>query len=213
MGRKRRSKKQLKKSIPYFIVEGCTEENYIKLLKIMYKKSAEIKNANGGNASGVMSKALKIIKNNLEYTTFIVWFDNDKFKKSDEDLLNSLSEEAKVIQSYPCIEAWLLAHFEELQNNQLSKQCKNFEKKLKNNSEYTTFIVWFDNDKFYNSDNNVLDTLSKKATVIQSYPLKDYQKNNCTQLKNNIDEIKINLSKSNYPKYTGNIEEILNKFI
>ena len=124
--------------------KGCTEENYIKLLKIMYKKSAEIKNANGGNASGVMSEALKIIKNN---------------------------------------------------------------------PEYTTFIVWFDNDKFYNSDNNVLDTLSKKAKVIQSYPLKDYQKNNCTQLKNNIDEIKINLSKSNYPKYTGNIEEILNKFI
>lgn len=177
MARKRRSKKQLKKSIPYFIVEGCTEENYIKLLKIMYKKSAEIKNANGGNASGVMSEALKIIKNNPEYTTFIVWFDNDKFYNSDNNVLDTLSKKAKVIQSYPCIEAWLLAHFEKLQNNQLlNNECKYFEEKLKNH-------------------------------------IKDYQKNNCTQLKNNIDERKINLSKRNYPKYTGNIEEILNKFI
>jgi len=175
MGRKKRSKQELQDSIPYFIVEGCTEENYLTVLKSIFRKKVKTENTNGGNARGVMLKALQTIKKNPEYTTFIVWFDNDKFNDSDNDVLYRLLTKAKVVQSYPCIESWLLAHFEELQNNQLSKQCKEFEEKLKDH-------------------------------------IKNYQKNNCTQLKDNIDEKNINLSKSNYPKYTGNIEAILNEF-
>ncbi|GEM_PF-6338483 len=41
--RKTRPSKQSKK-LYYFIVEGCTEENYLKLLKQIYKKDAKIYN-------------------------------------------------------------------------------------------------------------------------------------------------------------------------
>ena len=65
--RKNRAKQRLKHSIPYFIVEGCTEENYIAVLKTIFRKSAKINNTNGGNAKGVMQKAKKIIKSKQKY--------------------------------------------------------------------------------------------------------------------------------------------------
>ena len=70
--RKSRETRESKK-VYYFIVEGCTEEKYIKLLKILYKKDATIKNCNGGSARNVLNEAKKIItKNKDEYLGYIV---------------------------------------------------------------------------------------------------------------------------------------------
>jgi hypothetical protein len=58
-----RDKRSPRKSIRpyYFIVEGFTEENYLYLLKQLFKKSAIIKNCKGGSANNVLSEAEKII--------------------------------------------------------------------------------------------------------------------------------------------------------
>ncbi len=45
MTRKTR-KPRKSKAVYYFIVEGCTEENYIRLLKTVYRKPGKIKNLN-----------------------------------------------------------------------------------------------------------------------------------------------------------------------
>ena len=167
MSRKQRAKKQLKKSIPYFIVEGCTEENYIKLLKNIYNKSAEIKNTNGGNAKGVMIKALKIIKQNGEYSDFIVWFDNDRLLPKDQNVFNQTQKKAKIVQSYPCIESWILAHFQKINQNQLNQNCNWFENNLKQ----------FIQNYTKNSCKILQDNISKQEiqNAIQNYPM--YNKN------------------------------------
>ena len=62
-----RDKRPPRKSIRpyYFIVEGFTEENYLCLLKQLFKKSATLKNCKGGSANNVLSEAEKIINKNV----------------------------------------------------------------------------------------------------------------------------------------------------
>ena len=133
MARKKRSKRKLNKSEPYFIVEGCTEKNYIQLLTSLYKKSAKVQNTKGGNAKGVIEKALQIINKHIEYSDFIVWFDNDGLQNSDKKILSECKKKAKIVQSYPCIKSWLLAHFKKIDENKIeNRNCKYFENELKN---------------------------------------------------------------------------------
>lgn len=178
---KKRKKKRLKKSQPYIIVEGCTEENYIKVLKILYSKGMACKNVNGGNAKGVIEKARKEIENNPEYTYFIIWFDDDGFYENnlEEKIPKKLISEItiKTAISYPCIEAWLLSHFEKIYENQLDKNCDYFG-----------------------------DELKKKY-------IPKYKKNDCKLLETYIDDEKIKNAKSNYPKYAGNLDAILDYFL
>lgn len=65
--RNNRKSRPLRKSkkFYYFIVEGFTEENYLKLLKKIYQKGEKIENCNGGSAKNVLNKARKIIRNRL----------------------------------------------------------------------------------------------------------------------------------------------------
>ena len=163
MARKKRSKRRLNKSEPYFIVEGYTEENYIKLLKNIYGKSAEIKNVRGGNAKGVIEKALQIIDQHIEYSDFIVWFDNDGLQESDEKILSECKKKAKIVQSYPCIESWLLAHFATIYENQINKSnCKCFENQLKN------FIKNYEKNNYEILKNNI--NKEKINNAIENYP-------------------------------------------
>lgn len=130
--RKSRSPRQSKKII-YFIVEGCTEENYLKLLKMLFQQDAVIKNCHGGSAKKVLTEAQKIIDQNKdEYLFYVIWFDCDTYNpSSDHNLLNSLKSNPKVnfFMSKPCIENWLLAHFQKI--NLEEPKCKKCEEKLK----------------------------------------------------------------------------------
>ncbi len=117
----------------YFIVEGFTEKNYLDLLKQLFKKSAIIKNCKGGSANNVLSEAEKIIdkSNSDDYSGYIIWFDQDTyFVSSDANLKNSLESirGVTIYMSQPCIENWLLAHFEKI--NLKEYECKNCQQKL-----------------------------------------------------------------------------------
>ncbi len=186
MARKQRPQKELQ-SINYFIVEGCTEENYINLLKRLYKNNSKIKNCKGGNAKGVMIDALSILKEKKEiYSKFIVWFDNDRFNPknpSESKLYNDLlKEKAEIYISEPCIEAWLLSHFETVQHCK-NKECKSCEEKLKtyiSNYEKNNCILL---EKYINK-NNICDAIKNypelgklvKGYFVKDYPLADTQK-------------------------------------
>ena len=129
-----REKRPPRKSIRpyYFIVEGSTEENYLLLLKILYKNGAKIKNCRGGSVKNILLEAEKIInKNNPDdYLGYVIWFDQDTFVSSDSKLKNSLEkrENVTIYITKPCIENWLLAHFEKINLNEY--ECKNCQQKL-----------------------------------------------------------------------------------
>ncbi len=129
-----RDKRSPRKSIRpyYFIVEGSTEENYLLLLKNLYKNGAKIKNCGGGSVKNILLESEKIInKNNPDdYLGYVIWFDQDTFVSSDSNLKNSLEkrENVTIYITKPCIENWLLAHFEKINLNEY--ECKNCQQKL-----------------------------------------------------------------------------------
>lgn len=136
MAKMARKKRPPRTSNPiyYFIVEGCTEENYLKLLRQLYKKSATITNCEGGSAKNVLKTAQKILKdtNPDDYLGYIIWFDNDRYDPSkDANLYNSLksNNNVTIYISLPCMENWLLAHFEKV--NLQEPECDRCEQKLK----------------------------------------------------------------------------------
>ncbi len=130
-----REKRPSRKSIRpyYFIVEGSTEENYLLLLKILYKNGAKIKNCGGGSVKNILLEAEKIInKNNPDdYLGYVIWFDQDRYYvSSDSNLKNRLEkrEDVTIYISKPCMENWLLAHFQPINLNEY--ECSACEKKL-----------------------------------------------------------------------------------
>jgi|WetSurMetagenome_2_1015567.scaffolds.fasta_scaffold66944_1 hypothetical protein len=174
MARKQRPQKEFQ-PINYFIVEGCTEENYLNLLKRLYKNNSKVKNCKGGNAKGIMIDALNILKEKKEiYSKFIVWFDNDRFnpKNPEESKLYNtlLKEKTEIYISEPCIEAWLLAHFETVQHCK-HKDCKACEEKLKiyiPNYEKNNCILL---EKHINVNNicNAIKNYSKLGNLFKEY--------------------------------------------
>ncbi len=82
-----------------------------------------------------MINDLNILKEKKEiYSKFIVWFDNDRFNpknREESKLYNTLLKaKADIYMSEPCIETWLLAHFETVQQCK-NKECKSCQEKLK----------------------------------------------------------------------------------
>lgn len=116
--RRKKPKKRSSKKVFLFIVEGCTEENYIKCLKRIYKRSAHIFNCKGGSAKAVIAEAKKLRrKHGDNYSGYVVWFDKDTFFPSqDSNIKNSLESKnnCDIYISDPCIENWLLAHFQSI---------------------------------------------------------------------------------------------------
>jgi hypothetical protein len=134
MSRKQRERQKLSNGVPYFLVEGCTEENYIKLLKKIYSKRAEVKKVNGKGVNHLIKQYHKErdIKN---YDEQILWFDNDTCSIEDNQKIEKLKKEnpnIKIVKSIVCIETFLLSHFEKINKNQLHNDCLNFEINLKN---------------------------------------------------------------------------------
>jgi len=136
MARKKTAKRKSIKPKYCFIVEGCTEENYIKRLKELYRHHQVDKpqNCNGGNAKGVLMKAERFIsKYGNEYLGYILWFDNDKyFSSEDANLKNHLEAKpnVEIYMSEPCVEHWLLAHFQTI-NLLQNRACDFYEQLLK----------------------------------------------------------------------------------
>jgi hypothetical protein len=120
-------------AVYYFIVEGCTEENYIRLLKTIYRKPGKIKNCGGGSAKNVLEEAEKLIQNNGDDCSgYVIWFDEDTYsQQNDSNLKNKLSarSDTSVYMTQPCVESWLLAHFHEINLNSHNK-CREYEKAL-----------------------------------------------------------------------------------
>lgn len=111
----------------FFIVEGCTEQNYIECLKKLYvHQVGTIDNRKGGSARNVLFKSIKMVeKYGDAYLGYISWFDKDRYdQKADNNLkqqLESKNTSEMTIDIYisnPCIESWLLAHFVKPKLNQ-----------------------------------------------------------------------------------------------
>ena len=71
--------------------------------------------------------------NSDDYSGYIIWFDQDRYYvKSDFNLKNSLEKKTEknvaIYISKPCIENWLLGHFEKINLNEY--ECKNCQQKL-----------------------------------------------------------------------------------
>ncbi|KHD08406.1 hypothetical protein PN36_14250 [Candidatus Thiomargarita nelsonii] len=131
MTRKTR-KQRTSQPVYYFIVEGCTEENYIRLLKTIYRKPGKIKNCDGGSAKNVLEEAEKLIQNNGDDCSgYVIWFDGDTYLPDDFNLKNKLSArtDTSVYITQPCVESWLLAHFQKINLNS-HKKCREYEKAL-----------------------------------------------------------------------------------
>ncbi len=93
-----------------FIVEGCTETNYIRTLNAIFRCGYKVINCQGGGARGVLQQAKKIIKNNVDiYSHFVVIFDSDA-DFNNENLKKEIKGE--IIICEPCFENWLLSHFQ-----------------------------------------------------------------------------------------------------
>ena len=133
MGRRRRYR--AKKKVYCFIVEGCTEENYIRLLRLLYRKGGKSKNCHGGSARGVLQSAEKLVaKHGDDYAGYVVWFDNDRYCPAEDEPLKTSLEASKDVQvevyiSEPCVENWLLAHFQKTKPQHES--CNACEQELK----------------------------------------------------------------------------------
>jgi len=131
MTRKSR-KPRISHPVYYFIVEGCTEENYIRLLKTIYRKPGKIKNCEGGSAKNVLEEAQKLIqKNGDDCSGYVIWFDEDTYYPNDFNLKNKLTArtDTEVYVTQPCVESGLLAHFQEINLNSPIK-CHEYEKAL-----------------------------------------------------------------------------------
>lgn len=115
MARKKRVARQSKK-VFLFIVEGCTEKNYLGLLKLLYRRGASIENCGGGGARSVLRQAKKLIRRHRDYYSgYVILFDRDTYNPAkDRNLRDSLEsrENVEIYISQPCFENWLIAHFQ-----------------------------------------------------------------------------------------------------
>jgi len=135
MGRKQPTTKTSPPKKYYFVVEGCTEENYLKRLKQLYPdhRVAEIEDSKGGNAKSVLIKGKKIInKYKQAYLGYVIWFDKDRYFSQDKNLKEELenNESVKIYMSEPCIEHWLLAHFQKI-NLSENQDCQFYEELIR----------------------------------------------------------------------------------
>ncbi|MEN8216610.1 MAG: RloB domain-containing protein [Pseudomonadota bacterium] len=84
-------------------------------------------------AKRVLEEAKRLIaKHGDGYLGYIILFDKDTYFPQDSNLKNSLQSKnnVEIYMSEPCIEHWLLAHFQSINLSQENK-CKFYEKQLK----------------------------------------------------------------------------------
>ncbi|MDY6993080.1 MAG: RloB family protein [Pseudomonadota bacterium] len=152
----------------YFIVEGCSEENYIQCLKKILKSRqvAKPKNCNGGGAKAVLQQANKLIeKYKNDYLGFVIWFDKDTCSQDKEaaNIKKKLAQQHNVALfiTDPCFEHWLLAHFQTIHLNE-QQTCQHYENKLK------SYIINYQKNNCHQLEQHL--SLEKIKTAVQNYP-------------------------------------------
>ena len=140
-------------NVPLFIVEGFTEENYLKTLQKIYDKSASIENCKGGGAKSVLLKAEELVMSEAEYyNSFIIIYDLDTYSTIDEPLKNQIhsTDNVNILEFDPCFENWLLLHFQNKKIKTLNcDKCIATLKKYIPNYEKNNFRLL---EKFVNKD-------------------------------------------------------------
>lgn len=131
MAKRKPSKIKESKLVPLFIVEGCTETHYIKLLNKLFspKILPRPHNCKGGSAKAILHEAAKQIEED-NYSSYVVIFDSDRYETSDKPKKEKLEqkENTDIVIFEPCFENWLLTHFEEQKSTH--KKCEEYEKEL-----------------------------------------------------------------------------------
>lgn len=133
MGRRSRPKRK-PKPVALYIVEGSTEKNYIKCLKSpeMFREGHKVRSCDGGGAKNVLNVAEDLIeKYGGMYSGYVIWFDKDTYTAQEKNLKEKLSRRKKVtvVMSDPCVENWLLAHFQNPIRSR-STRCRDCESAL-----------------------------------------------------------------------------------
>jgi hypothetical protein len=92
--------------VPLFIVEGCTETNYIKLLNKLFEpqKAPKTHNCRGGSAKNILFEAEKKIRED-NYSSYVVIFDADTYQitdktKKQKSIHKSCQEYEKELHNY-----------------------------------------------------------------------------------------------------------------
>ena len=125
-----------------------------------------MKNCHGGSAKAVLSTANKIIKKYKRvYLGFIIWFDKDTCSTDTEEvnIREQLKQRhnVKLLISDPCVEHWLLAHFQTI-NLAENQTCKHYEAKLK------YYIEHYKKNNCHQLEQHL--DLEKVNFAIQNYP-------------------------------------------
>jgi hypothetical protein len=131
MAKRKPSKLKESKFVPLFIVEGCTETHYIKLLNKLFSPKILPKphNCKGGSAKAILHEAEKQIEED-NYSSYVVIFDADTYKIEDKTKKYELElkKEVYILVFEPCFENWLLSHFEKQKSTH--KKCEEYENEL-----------------------------------------------------------------------------------
>lgn len=155
--RRKSPRRRDSKPVPLFIVEGYTEENYIRLLKKRFKFGADIENCKGGSSKRVLEIAKRKRRQHSDnYAHYVIWFDADTHdSQQTKNLIDYFgrTKDSSIYISKPCVENWLLAHFQPPLDS--SASCQNCTKVLQN------YILNYDKN-----DSVLLERYIKDAQVI-----------------------------------------------
>ena len=152
------------------IVEGYTEEHYIKLLNEYFGTKYFPYNCKGGNANGVLKKTQEYISEKQgEYSRFIVVYDGDTCHEGDvKQRENDLEQkEVELAKLNPCFENCVLKHFGKTSE---SDNCNTVIAKLK------AFIPNYDKNNFQQLQKYIKKEMIEKMA----------KKYNCTLVKTNF---------------------------
>lgn len=141
-----------------------TEKNYILLCRSIYRKPGKFyppSKPTGGGARSTILEAIKAIEDNSDYYSgYILWFDEDCDTDENSDLKQKFFQlaqdnnvEALILCSRPCIENWLLCHFEQKKSE--DHICSYYKSKLK---KYVHDYIKGDKSqifKYFNRENQV----------------------------------------------------------
>jgi hypothetical protein len=168
---RKRLKPRKSKKVFCFTVEGCTERNYIQVIRKLYKRKVAFDPINpcGGGAKTVLLEAQRAILKD-EHSGYVIWFDGDMDSPDNKQLKDQLTSHCRknktpllILISIPCIENWLLCHFEKKSFDGI---CSNVERRLKRH------IKGYEKNNCYQLEGCITKASIKKALTNYGKPKK-----------------------------------------